>query len=155
MIETEDQATDQKSDSEEEEDETVMDAFERRKKEKEERLAAIEKRNAELAVLHGGLREAQNKIKRILEIQKNMGKFPDVDGKHAISMCISALARYDDEKAIRNALNACLTYLKNRQEREEYEIEEAARQKELEAKEAEEAAKNKKSIGGLFKRSKK
>ncbi|MTI08726.1 hypothetical protein [Curvivirga aplysinae] len=155
MIESKDQTNEHTSSSDEEDDETVMDAFKRREKEKEERLEAINQKDAELKILHSGLREAQARIKRILELQKHMGKHPDVDGKHAISMCISALARYDDEKAIRNALNACLVYLKNRKEREEYEIEEAKRQKELEAKRKEETSKEKKSLGSFFKRSKK
>ncbi|WP_420548274.1 hypothetical protein [Curvivirga sp.] len=155
MSDAEDQTDDQAENSDKEDEETVMDAFQRKEKEKAARLEAINEKDAELKILHAGLREAQARIKRILELQKHMGKHPDVDGKHAISMCISALARYDDEKAIRNALNACLLYLKNRKEREEYEIKEAKRQKELDAKREEEASKEKKSLGSFFKRSKK
>ncbi len=119
-----------------EEELAEMDEFDRAALEKAAQAKARWEREQKLEVLRSGLKEVQIRIKRILELQKNMGRFPDVDGKAAISYCISALARHNDEKAIRNALTACLNYLKMQREREEYEIAEDAKKKALEAEEA-------------------
>ncbi|MDX1738261.1 MAG: hypothetical protein R3261_08485 [Alphaproteobacteria bacterium] len=123
-----------------------MPEEEREELEREARIQAKFERDKQLEELRFGLREIQGRIKQMLEMQKNMGLFPDVDGKHAMSLCISALARHNDEKAIRTALNACLAYLKAHKEREENEIKKA---EEAKKKQENENAKPKK---GLFRR---
>lgn len=124
-----------------------MDEFEREALEKDARLRAKWEKEARLEVLRNGLKDVKARINRILELQKNMGRIPDVDGKAAISHCISALARHNDEKAIRSALNACLNYLKMQKEREDYEI---AQEEKRKAREAEE--KNAPKKKGFFKK---
>ena len=128
-----------------EEELAEMDEFEREALEKDARLRAKWEREARLEVLRNGLKDVKARIVRIMELQKNMGRIPDVDGKAAISLCISALARHNDEKAIRNALNASLNYLKMQKEREDYEISQEEKRKAREEEEKN-APKKKKSF---------
>lgn len=93
------------------------------------RKEARKERDARLEDLRFKVKEEQAEIKKLMLIHKNMGKFPDSDAKQAVSLCISALARHDDEKALKGALQFCDYYKENQRKLDEIEAQKAEKAK--------------------------